>query len=626
MYCTDRLSEILSDDIYAETQICNLYGTKGVGKSHMVAELMKERRKSGCPCGCLDFEEYKGLAAHTTLNALYQICDYLTAKHGMALTQFEIADEVNRERWGRIPYCQRKKEVVSSAIDQASDLSELVVDNYNETRIDRSWMDTLISNTRHVTWVFVSRSPIQYTSCPVVHLPVAPMDHAQLKIYLQQKQFPWTEELVEILIRTSAGIPLRIERMLEYAARKGQLQETDWAQLESLGYKSIAQESLTSLSIGEKEILFQLNFAQSFDESLFSRMFPGRLFSLYRNWFHSSLFCETEPGRYKVQNALRDEIAAYMHQLDDHLEQVCRENLYLAEYNWFKDLDPSSQWALSQCDYHLRNLLAYGLELSSADGYARDLMGLRNILLELGYTTEYCHTLSLLVQRVSPSVRIDIFRDVAVIYLGISQFEESRRAIHGGMELLSPQDVENWITFSFILMELEYISPSDSQDAVQHCVDIAKNLVDVLQANMDRIPLKLYINSMAKAHLYLSKSYIVKNEYDKGASYARYVLDLCADPELCATLSLHASHAKAQEYMGGDSQHEGGAVRRSDLLPGRCSQLWAGGNGAALLGCFLPSECGNDSQADWGSLFGFCWGANPIGTAGCSGSGSSVQH
>lgn len=109
MYCTDRLSEILSDDIYAETQICNLYGTKGVGKSHMVAELMKERRKSGCPCGYLDFEEYKGLAAHTTLNTLYQICDYLTAKHGMALTQFEIADEVNRERWGRIPYCQRKK-------------------------------------------------------------------------------------------------------------------------------------------------------------------------------------------------------------------------------------------------------------------------------------------------------------------------------------------------------------------------------------------------------------------------------------------------------------------------------------------------------------------------------------
>ena len=62
---------------------------------------------------------------------------------------------------------------------------------------------------------------------------------------------------------------------------------------------------------------------------------------------------------------------------------------------------------------------------------------------------------------------------------------------------------------------------------------------------------------MVKAHLYLSKAYIVKNDYPKGAQHASYVLELCSDPKKCSTLSLHASHAKAQEYMGEISAMEG---------------------------------------------------------------------
>ena len=634
MYCTDHLVDVISDDIYAQTRIFNLVGEKGVGKSHMVAELMEERRKRGAPCGYLDFEEYKGVGKHTTLNALYQICDYLTIKHGMALTKFEIVDEVNSERWGKIPYCQRKKEVVASAIDQASDLSELVVDvisefrdlpyvgvgislfqrasklayavyhshspayqSYKEFRtacrnmsdselmqqlplslasdvereakgdclghsilvvvdnvpaesIHYGWLDALISHTEHVTWVFVSHTPIHYTNCPVVTIPIQPMDKEQLKIYLEGKQKGWTECVVDVLFRISHGLPLRVERMLEYAAQKGGEREIDWEQMEKLGYQSIARESLNGLSLHEKEILFQLNFAQSFDEDLFSRMFPGRLFGLYRNWFRSSLFSEMEPGRYKVQPALKEEIAAYMRQLDGDLERVCREKLYRAEYAWFQELDVSSPCDMSQCDYHLRNLLAYGMDQPSPDGYARDLIGLRGILLELGYTTEYCDTLAGLADRVDKSVRIAVYREMAMIYLGISQFEKSRGAIQQGMKLLKQHDAENWITFSFILMELEYISPSDEQNAVQHCVDIAEQLLDVLKKNMEKIPFKHYINSMVKTHLYLAKAYIVKNEYEKGASHAQYVLDLCAKPELCSALALHASYAKAQEYMG----------------------------------------------------------------------------
>ena len=134
MYCTDCIEDILSDRTYAKARVFNLYGIKGVGKTHIVAQLMEERRKAGNPCGYLDFDEYKGLSTHSTLNALYQICDYLTIKHNISLTQFEIADEVNCERWGRIPYCQRKKDVVCSTIDQASDISGLVVDVISEFR------------------------------------------------------------------------------------------------------------------------------------------------------------------------------------------------------------------------------------------------------------------------------------------------------------------------------------------------------------------------------------------------------------------------------------------------------------------------------------------------------------
>ena len=282
--------------------------------------------------------------------------------------------------------------------------------------------------------------------------------------------------------------------MLEYAAQKGQPEASDWEQMQTLGYKNIALELLNNLSVTEKEILFQLTFAQSFDEKLFSRMFPGRLFGLYRNWFKSSLFLEDGSGKYKVQGALKEEITSYMLQFDgQRLEETCKKNLYLAEYAWFKDLDVTSKYSLSECDYHLRNLLAYGMELPSPDQYARDLIQLKHTLLELGYTTEYCDTLSNLAGQASAPIRIAIFQEIAVLNLRISKFSESRAAIHQGMELLSSRDAEHWITFSLILMELEYISPSDSQDAVQHCVDIAENLIKVLEENIGHIPFKHYI-------------------------------------------------------------------------------------------------------------------------------------
>lgn len=643
MYCTDQMEDLLRDSRYAGTRIFNLYGGKGVGKTHLAAELMEARRKAGTPCGYLDFNEYKGLSAHTTLNALYQISDYLTIKHNISLTQFEIADEVNCERWGRIPYCQRKKDAVSSTIDQASDLSGLVVDvisefrelpyvglginllqraskiayavyhahspahlsyktfreecrnmsdldllrqlplslahdvesavqtagpshqilvvvdNYNETQLDNSWMDTLISHTGHITWIFVSREPIQYAGGTVVSIPVAPLDKERLKCYLNHRDYRWDDTLLDRFLKISEGVPLQIERMLEYAARKGGGENFDWTQIEALGYQRMAREQLSNLSVSEKEILFQLNFAQSFDEALFSRMFPGRLFGLYGRLFQSSLFLKDEFGRYQVQGSVREEIAAYMNELDDHMEKVCREKLYLTEYAWFKELDLTAQYALPECDYHLRNLLAYGMESPSAEQYARDLIGIRHTLLELGYTTEYCYTLSRLADGVSAPVRLAIFQENALLYLRLSNFPRCREAIEEGLKLLSPQDAEHWITFSLILMELEYISPSSDQNAVQHCIEIAEHLICVLDENISSIPFKTYINSMVKAHLYLAKAYIVRNDYAKGAEHASYVLDLCADPQRCSALALHASHAKAQEYMGEISAMRGDA-------------------------------------------------------------------
>lgn len=641
MYCMDRMEDLLRDSRYAGARVFNLHGGKGVGKTHIAAELMEARRNAGAPCGYLDFNEYKGLSAHTTLNALYQICDYLTLKHNISLTQFEIADEVNCERWGRIPYCQRKKDTVSSTIDQASELSGLVVDvisefrelpyiglginllqraskiayavyhthspaylsykafreecqnmsdldllrqlplslahdvesaaqaagpsrrlllvvdNYDEAQLDNSWMDTLISHTGHITWIFLSRAPIQYAGGDLVSIPVAPLDREQLKRYLDKRNCRWNDAMLDRLLKTSGGVPLRIERMLEYAARKGWHEDSDWVQMETLGYKSIARELLNSLSVSEKEILFQLNFAQSFDEALFSRMFPGRLFGLYRNWFQSSLFLKDEFGRYQVQGSIQEEIASYMLQFDDSLEKTCKEKLYLTEYSWFRDLDLTANYSISVCDYHLRNLLAYGLDTPSPDQYARDLIGLNRTLLELGYTTEYCYTLARLAPQTSDAVRLSIFQEIALLYLRLSNFPKCREAIEQGMALLSPHDAEHWITFSLILMELEYISPSGDQNAVQHCIEIAENLIQVLDANISSIPFKDYVNSMVKAHLYLAKAYIVRNDYDKGAQHASYVLDLCSDAKKCSALSLHASHAKAQEYMGEISDMDG---------------------------------------------------------------------
>lgn len=69
MYCTDCLDDILCDPANAKTRVFNLYGVKGVGKTHMLVQLMEKRRRAGNPCGYLDFDAYKGLSMQTTLNA-----------------------------------------------------------------------------------------------------------------------------------------------------------------------------------------------------------------------------------------------------------------------------------------------------------------------------------------------------------------------------------------------------------------------------------------------------------------------------------------------------------------------------------------------------------------------------
>ena len=41
MYCTDRIEDILLDRAYAEERVFNLYGGKGVGKTHLTAQLLE---------------------------------------------------------------------------------------------------------------------------------------------------------------------------------------------------------------------------------------------------------------------------------------------------------------------------------------------------------------------------------------------------------------------------------------------------------------------------------------------------------------------------------------------------------------------------------------------------------
>lgn len=631
MYIREKyVKRIINEINTTDKKVINVHGDKGVGKSYIIQEVKKNPELTeNYICGYLDFSQYVGMTSYTMIDALYDMCDFLTAQKVIKLYQFDIADRVDSIRNGRIPYCERKMydridmssnvsdfmvEVVSEfkelpyvgagikllqaaskfvykhrvipeedkriyeqykgmndeelrsilPLALAKDINEaqlgnpksilVIVENYDNTYLeDRSseWLKTLISNTREVKWLFVSRKEMKNSYVKIQSIPVEPMSESEMKKFLTNGKKIHDAEELENLCLLCEGIPLRADRIIEFVNLQKKQGEVDWNLLKHQGYQHIVSEMLRGLSTSEKEILFQLNFARYFDEILFEQLFPGRFFTLYKEWFSSSLFTQIDIKKYCVQNSMREEVADYMNELDDTLKEDCYYNLFRAEYNWFKRAELSADIAVEDIGQHMQSLFIYGNHISSVKEYFECLTEVKNILIGAGYLRNYHNEIAALIGKGNDELDMAIYEEIGILSVYVSDYVTAREMINKGIELAQTHNnIDKKLTFLSVLMNLEYMSPSDEEMAVDKCIRIAEEYIDTLEKNIKVIPYKMYISNLIKARLYLTKQYITKKQYDNAQETVSYILDICADNRKLSALSLYALYGKAQEHMG----------------------------------------------------------------------------
>ena len=630
----DYIQEIINT-INANQRVINIHGERGIGKSYIISQLKKRlaevqnsSNSTQYLCGIFDFNNYVGLSENMTINALYDLCDFLVAKKTIALYHFNVADRIDSDRNHRIPYSDRK---ILSGLDISSEISDLVsdfvelpyigaglkmakftaklalkhkpkskeeialyekykllsddeireklpltlatdintsiqkstkdirliiiIDNYNETTLSNKsvdWLNKLITDTdNNICWLFVSRERIQTTNIPIHNIPISPLTSDEMKHFLIQEKNLTDEAEINSCIKLCAGNPLRVERVLEFITQQRNKGSIDWSVLEKLGYEYIALETLKTLSTERKEMLFQLNFANTFDEDIFCHIFPGKLFSIYHEWFNSSLFTQKEPEKYCVQNSMKEEITNYMHNIDETLASECYYNLFKAEYSWFQRQETLSKATIGELGQHMQNLFTYGKNIKSTQEYLECLIDVRNILINSGYIKNYLDELVQLSKRTDSYLKLIVLKEIATLSLYISDYQLTREAMEDGLSLSEKfNDINLNLEFASIKMNLEYIAPANDSNAVSTCIDIANDYIKKLESNIKNIPYKTYITNMVKVKLYLAKEYLIRKDYENATTCLNYIFNLCSDPTKLNVLSLYSSLAKAQEQMG----------------------------------------------------------------------------
>lgn len=627
--------EEIKKAIQSQKRILNLYGEKGVGKSYIISKMKesvtKEQKKNNkiqFLGGSFDFNNYAGIANDMTINALYDLCDFLLAKKIITLYHFNIADRIDSTRNHRIPYSDRK---ILSGFDTTSEISEFVsdfielpyvgaglkmakltaklamkykpkskdeaslykkynalsdeklreylpqtlaadinnslkkqfeniqllifIDNFNQTTLNNEntdWLNKLVSDTSsNITWIFASRERIQPVNLPIYSIPISLMSSEETLSFLKDEKEIADESTIECCQNMCGGNPLRIERVLEFISKQQRKGSINWSVLEKQGYEYIALETLKGLSTEYKEILFQLNYANTFDEELFCLLFPGKLFSIYREWFQTSLFTQNEHGKYSVQNSMKEEITLYMNHIDRTLTDECYYNLFKAEQRWFLRQGGYSNATIISVGQHLQSLVIYGRKMKSKEEYFECLMESKNLLIHSGYLKNYLVEMLQIANGDNDYIKLMALKEIASLSIYISDYETARTAIEDGLSLSKEMnDIYSKLDFASIKMNLEYIAPIKDSNAVDACIDIANEYIGILESNVRNIPYRTYISNLVKVNLYLSKEYLIRKDYELSKKCLDFIFDICDDQRKLNALSLYSSLAKAQEQMG----------------------------------------------------------------------------
>lgn len=412
------------------------------------------------------------------------------------------------------------------------------------------WLDGLIRGTPGILWVLFSRKRMEGVG---KELPICPMEWDEADAYLSQELLVRKEDIRKRIFEKSAGVPFYMQRIAALLEEVGELEDEDWEDIGSWMNcsGSFARDTLGSLPESRREILIQLTFAKSFDEDLFKRLFPGRLFGLYREWFQSALFTKDPSGAYYVQHSMCEELQGYINRENPELTLACLENLFGAEGQWLRYYARAS--SLMESKRHLEYLCIYGRQLEDSERCFYELMSLKESIFLIGGMPSYCELLEVLAEKLTaPQTRLQAYKELAAIDFCCGRYENAWKSTSVGIALAQETgDVGSELQFLCVQMNLSHISANpfaNKEGAVQQEIDMARNYQKKVRGA--GLSYKARTTCLVAANLFMARAYIARREWEEAQKCLDEIFTMCGNPVRRNALELYGSYGEAMELQG----------------------------------------------------------------------------
>lgn len=430
----------------------------------------------------------------------------------------------------------------------------MIIDNYDTAFSEFSnhdWLRRIIQNTqKRISWVVISREELEFQEMPLLHVHVDELGDDDLLEYLEQEKNITDESIRNHILHLKWRNLFYIDYVLSYIDNITDKSKINWNEIQKMNMGFFVKEYLNRISSDRLEILYQLSYARHFDRELFQCLFPGRLFSMYEEWFRSTLFVENENGKYEVENGTKEELIPYLQSLSSHFKSECYYNLFRAEQFWFRKHMGTAKD--NEVLSHLESLIIYGYQIDNRSEYIDALLSLKEMAFSSGCMMLFYEEMNRIASEdTNPHIRVTALKEKAMIALCCSNFAIAQKTIDEGVEIA--EEINDWqktLELKNIQLNLEYMASQDSDSAVDRCIQLAIEYIDYLEGKMQEIPYQTYVRSRMIMLTYLAKSYVIRKKFVEAVACLDEVLEVCNDVRKTSALSLYAICGKAQEQRG----------------------------------------------------------------------------
>ena len=442
--------------------------------------------------------------------------------------------------------------------------SIIAVDNYNKSRAG-AWFEKLVSCTKSIIWLIISEKLIERNSEETGYIQVGRLTENEMDIYLKDNCGINVEITREKIKALSNGSIFIIREILDVLDGRMEMDNLKWDSMQRDGITHITSNLFNALSQENREILIQLSFARYFDEDLFHRLFPGRIFEMYRSWFRGSMFSDITENRFTVQSGMKKEVISYVDNVNGKIANECKKNLFNAVKDRLVSFRNKDGEMTLDIKDELNSLLSYGKSFQSEDFYVQTIISMRSLFLYSGGSRLYLDVLRTMMNELKNAseqfnnlhikkVRASVLFELALTEFQTGFYEDAYKHMNEGIAFAKNLE-DNVLLQKFIgiQMKLINISPqitNKNNDSILHVIMLSKEYLELLETNRESLTYKEYIQYKISACLFQSDEYRARQDFDSARNCLMEALEICSDPSTLRLLELFRLYACTLEHIG----------------------------------------------------------------------------